>query len=306
MKAIFTTKYGSPKVLEIREVVKPLPNKNEVLIKIKAIAVTSGDCRLRKFNPPNWYLGIMMRLMIGIFKPRNPIQGLWLSGLIESVGPIVSKFKVGQEVYARTLDLKFGANAEYICLPETAIISLKPKNLSFEDAVSIPFGGMTALYFLRKAKIKVGDRLLIYGASGSVGSSAVQLGKYFGAIVTGVCSTENIQWIKKIGADKTIDYKKENFTDCREPFDIVFDAVGYINHSVSKKILKSNGKFVSVVTSGHAQGGVNELNYLTTLAEAGQIRPIVDKCFSFEQIQEAHSYVDKGHKKGNVVIQVSD
>ena len=304
MKAILTTKYGSPDVLEIREVDKPNPMKNEVLIKVKAIAVTSGDCRIRAFNTPKWYFWVPMRLMLGIFKPRKPIQGLWFAGEIEKTGNEVNKFKIGQKVYARTLDLNFGANAEYVCLPENAIIGLKPSNITFEESVSIPFGGITALHFLKKATIRKGHKLLVYGASGSVGSSAVQLAKYFGAEVTAVCSTPNIEWVKNLGADKAIDYKKEDFIVCKERFDIVFDAVGFINHSISKKILKPNGQFVSVISSGHTKGGVKELNYLTELVEKGHLKPVIDKIYPFEQMVEAHRYVAKGHKKGNVAITV--
>ena len=305
MKAIITTKYGTPDVLKIAEVKKPKPKKNDVLIKVKAIAVTSGDCRMRAFNPPYWFYRIPMRLMLGIFKPRKPIQGLWLAGEIEEIGNEVKHFNVGQQIYARTVDLIFGANAEYVCLPVNAIIGLKPKNMTCEESVSIPFGGMTALYFLKKSKIKKGDKILVYGASGSVGTSAVQLGKYFGAEITAVCSSENIELVKTLGAHKTIDYKKEALTDCKDKFDIVFDAVGHINRSIIKKILNPNGKFVSVITSGHAQGGVKELNYLTELAEKGQLRPVIDRCYPFERIVEAHRYVDNGHKKGNVVISVN-
>lgn len=306
MKAIFTTAYGSPDVLEIREIDKPVPKKNELLIKIRSVAVTSGDCRLRAFTPPNWLLWVPMRLVLGLTRPRKPVQGLWLAGEIEDKGPNVTEFKIGQEIYARTIDLQFGANAEYVCLPESAIIDLKPGNISFEEAVSIPFGGMTALHFLRKAGIKNGDSLLVYGASGSVGTSAVQLGKYFGAVVTAVCSTGNIEMIRNLGADKIIDYKKEKFTDCNSVFDIVFDAVGYINRSAAKKILKPNGRFISVLTSGHAKLNVKNLKYLTQLVENEHLKPVVDKCYSFCQIKEAHRYVDSGHKKGNIVITVNE
>lgn len=304
MKAIITTKYGSPEVLEIREIEKPTPKKNELLIKIKTIAVTSGDCRMRAFNTPLWYMKIPMRLMLGIFKPRKPIQGLWLSGEIEKTGTETKKFSVSQQIYARTLDLKFGANAEYICLPEDCIIGLKPINLTFEEAVSIPFGGITALYFLRKTNIKKGDKVLIYGASGSVGISAVQLGKYFGAEIYAVCSDENMELVKKYGADKAIDYKKERINDIKDRFDIVFDAVGKINKSIGEKLLKEKGNYISVITSGHAQGGSTELNYLTELVEKNYLKPVIDNCYPLEQIVDAHRYVDKGHKKGNVVITI--
>jgi NADPH:quinone reductase-like Zn-dependent oxidoreductase len=306
MKAVFTTKYGSPEVLKIAEVDKPLPKKNELLIKIRAIAVTSGDCRMRAFDAPFWYLKIPMGLMLGITKPRKPIQGLWLSGEIEKAGTETVKFSVNQQIYARTPDLKLGANAEYICLPEDCIIGLKPANLTYEEAVSIPFGGLTALYFLRKANIKKGDKVMIYGASGSVGISAVQLGRYFGAEICAVCSNENMELALKYGADKAIDYKKESIDDIKDRFDVVFDAVGKINKSTGKKLLKQKGKYISVMTSGHAQGGSMELNYLTELAENNFIKPVIDKCYRFEQIAEAHRYVDKGHKKGNVVISLNN
>jgi NADPH:quinone reductase-like Zn-dependent oxidoreductase len=244
--------------------------------------------------------------MLGFPEPRNPIQGLWLSGQIEKNGNSVTKFKEGQEIYARSKDLKFGANAEYICLPETAMISVKPRNLSFEEAVSLPFGGLTALYFLRKSKIKPDDKILIYGASGSVGSSAVQLAKHTGAKVTAVCSTENIDWVNGLGADNTIDYKKEKFADCGKHFDIVFDAVGYFSKSEAIKILKPDGRFISVISSGHAKLNPGELNYLTELAEKGHLKPVVDRCFPFEGVKEAHRYVDLGHKKGNVVLRVNE
>lgn len=305
MRAIKTTKYGPTEVLKIVEMDKPSPKKNEVLIRIKAIAVTSGDCRMRAFNPPFWYFYIPMRLTLGILKPRKPIQGLWFSGDIEESGKETSKFTAGQQVYARTQDLKFGANAEYICLPEDGILGLKPQNLTYEEAVSLPFGGVTALYFLKKAKIKKGEKVLIYGASGSVGLAAVQLGKYFGAEIYAICSTNNIELLKNNGADKVIDYQKENIKEIKDRFDIVFDAVGKINKSIGKILLNPKGRYISVVTSGHAQFGCTELNYLTEIAEKGHLKPVIDRCYPFEQMIEAHKHVDKGHKKGNVVITVN-
>ncbi len=304
MKAIICTKYGPPEVLKIVEVEKPIPKANELLIKIKAVAVTSGDCRIRAFNAPLWYLKIPYRLSLGIFKPRNPIQGLWLAGVIEKTGVNTKQFAINQLIYARTLNFKFGANAEYICLPEDCIIGLKPQNLTFEEAVSIPFGGITALHFLRKANIQEGKSILIYGASGSVGIAAVQLSKYFGAEVTAVCSTENIELVKRNGADYVIDYKKQNINDLDSKYNIVFDAVGKINKTIAKRLIKENGEYISVITSGHAQGGSKELNYLSELANENHLKPVIDKCFSFEEIVEAHKYVDMGHKKGNVVITI--
>lgn len=234
MKAVITTRYGQPEVLKIVETKKPIPKKNELLIKIRAIAVTSGDCRMRALNSPSWYFKIPMRLMLGITKPRNPIQGLWLSGEIIDKGQNVTNFKLNQQIYARTLDLKFGANAEYICLPENCIIGLKPSNLTHEEAVSIPFGGITALHFLRKADIRENDKVLIYGASGSVGIAAVQLAKYFGAEVHAFCSSKNIEFVKNYGADDARDYKEPNIINGKNKYDIVFDAVGKINKSIGK------------------------------------------------------------------------
>lgn len=304
MRAVKTTKYGPPEVLQIVETDSPVPKSNEVLIQIRAIAVTSGDCRMRAFNPPYWYFRIPMRLMLGICKPRRPIQGLWLSGVIKKTGTEVEKYETGQQIYARTPNLKFGANAEYICLPQDSVMALKPNNLSYEEAVSVPFGAISALHFLRKAKIKKNDILLVYGASGAVGIAAVQLGKYFGAQVHAVCSTANIELVKNNGADSVIDYKKQNVENLRLNYDIVFDAVGKINKSIGKKILNEKGRYISVISSGHAQGGIDELKYMTELAEKGFIKPVVDRVYAFEQIVEAHRYVDTGHKKGNVVLAV--
>ncbi len=304
MKAVKTTKYGSPQVLKIVEVNKPIPKNNEILIHVKAIAVTSGDCRMRAFNPPNWYFWIPMRLALGLFKPRRPVQGLWLSGKIEQTGKTTKIFSVGQQVYARTPDLKFGANAEYICLPENCTIGLKPLNLSHEESVSIPFGALTALHFFRKAGINSEDNVLIYGASGAVGIAAVQLGKIFGAEIHAVCSRENMDLVINNGADYVIDYKKKKITDINEKFDIIFDAVGKINKTNIKHLLKDNGKFISVVSSGHAHASNIDLEFITILAEFGKLKPAVDKIYPFEQIAEAHKYVDTGHKKGNVVLTV--
>ena len=303
MKAIVCTKYGPPEVLQLKEVEKPIPKDNEVLVKVYATAVTSGDCRMRSFNVPlmQW---LPARLILGLKKPRNPILGLWLAGEIETAGKAVKKFKKGDRVYARTPDLKFGAYAEYACLSENGFIALIPSNLNYAEAVAFPFGGFTALYFLKKAKIQRGKKVLVYGASGAVGTAAVQLAKYFGAEVTGVCSTVNLELVKSLGADKVIDYTKEDYTNGNELFDIIFDAVGKISYTKSKKVLSPYAKYVSVISSGHTKVGTEEQILLNTIIEEGKLISVIDRVYTLEQMVEAHRYVDKGHKKGNVVITV--
>jgi NADPH:quinone reductase-like Zn-dependent oxidoreductase len=306
MKAIICTKYGPPEVLELREVKKPKPKGNQVLVKIYATAVHSGDCRMRSLNlvgVPLWQR-ILAQLVLGITKPRKPILGLWLSGEIEIIGKNVKRFQVGDKVYARTPDMQFGAYAQYICLPDKGFIVKKPSNVSYEEAVAIPFGGLTALYFLRKGKIQNGQKVLIYGASGAVGTSAVQIAKYFGADVTGVCSTSNLELVKSLGAKTVIDYSKDDFTEANVLYDIIFDAVGKIYYSNSKKALRQNGKYFSILTSGHAKKGKEAFNFLNKLVEAGDIKPVIDRRWPLDQMVEAHRYVEKGHKKGNVVITV--
>jgi NADPH:quinone reductase-like Zn-dependent oxidoreductase len=303
MKAIICTKYGPPEVLQLKEVEKPIPKDNEVLVKVYATAVTSGDCRMRSFNVPlmQW---LPARLILGLKKPRNPILGLWLAGEIETAGKAVKKFKKGDRVYARTPDLKFGAYAEYACLSENGFIALIPSNLNYAEAVAFPFGGFTALYFLKKAKIQRGKKVLVYGASGAVGTAAIQLAKYFGAEVTGVCSTANLELVKSLGADKVIDYTKEDYANGNELFDIIFDAVGKISYTKSKKVLSPYAKYVSVISSGHTKVGTEEQILLNTIIEEGKLIPVIDRVYTLEQMVEAHRYVDKGHKKGNVVITV--
>lgn len=307
MKAILCTKYGPPEVLVLGEVLKPHPKKNEVSIKVHATAVNSGDCRIRSLNLSGvpFLQRIFARLVLGISKPRRPVQGLWLTGEIEAIGESVKRFNVGDKVYARTPDLKFGAYAEYACLPEKSFMALIPSNLSYEEAIAIPFGGVTALFFLKKGNIQKGNKVMIYGASGAVGSLAVQIAKYYGTIVTGICSTTNIDLIKSLGADKTIDYMKEDFLADNDLYDIIFDTVGKISYTKIKSLLKPDGKFISVVTSGHAQSSIKDLITLTELVESGKVKPVIDRKYTFEQMVEAHRYVDLGHKKGNVVITVN-
>src|SRR3990170_409213 len=316
MKAIVYTKFGQPDVLHLKEVRKPAPKDNEVLIKIVATTVVKEDPDMRASPGFN-----------GLLKPRNPILGQELTGEIESIGKDVTRFKPGDRVYG--IDM-FGAYAEYKCISENGALSIKPANVSYEDAASVPNGALTALPFLRdKGKIQSGQIVLIYGASGSVGAAAVQLARYYGAEVTGVCSTANLEWVKSLGADQVIDYTQEDFTENGKTYDIIFDTVGRRSFSECKGSLtdegvylatvptpvimlqalwtaKSSSKKVKFAATGlrPASEKIKDLVFLTELVETGKIKAVIDRVYSLEQIVEAHRYVEKGHKKGNVVITV--
>ncbi|EKS8364896.1 NAD(P)-dependent alcohol dehydrogenase [Bacillus thuringiensis] len=299
MKAIICTKYGPPNVLQLQNIEKPKPKKNEVLVKIHATSVSTGDCRIRGFNSPLLFW-IPMRIILGFRKPRKPILGVELSGEIEDIGSDVTQFKKGDPVFALT-ELNLGGYAEYTCVHESGLIALKPTNVTYEEAAVIPFGGNSALHFLRKGQIKKGQRVLIYGASGSVGTAAVQLAKYFGATVTAICSSSNFDLVTALGADNVIDYMKEDFTKRGDHYDIIFDAVGKYNKSLCTDALMPNGKYVSL-NGMMAKVSKEDMNLLKQLAETEKLKPVIDRTYRLEEVVEAHTYVEMGHKKGNVSI----
>jgi len=324
MKAVVCPRYGAPDVLELREVAKPTPKDREVLIKVRATTVTSGDCRVRSLNFPKGF-GLIGPLALGMSKPRQPILGTELAGEIESVGKDVRKLKVGDQVFAFS-GAAMGCYAEYKLMPEEGAVARKPANLTYEEAATLSFGGTTALSFFRRSKVQKGDDVLINGASGGVGTSVVQLAKHFGAEVTGVCSTGNLDLVRSIGADEVIDYTKEDFTQNGRAYDVIVDTVGTAPFSRSGGSLKKGGRLLLVlstlpdtleglwvsmtsdkkVIAGPAAGRQEDVRLLARLAESGEIKPVIDRRYPLEEIVEAHRYVDTGHKRGSVVIAVGD
>jgi len=322
MKAIVCTQYGPPEVLHLEELEKPAPRDNEVLVKVHATAVTSGDCRVRSFNVPLSFW-LPARLALGLSKPKKVILGSVFAGEVETVGKAVKRFQKGDQVFGSRGHV-FGAYAEYLCRPENGALAIKPANVAYEEAAALSWGGMTALYFLRKGKVHSGQHVLIYGASGSVGTAAVQLARYFGAEVAGVCSTAHVALLKSLGAETVIDYTQEDFSRSGVTYDVIFDVVGKSSLAGCMRSLKKEGIYLQAVaapalsvrmrwmalTSGKTLLGgtavpkAEDMMYLKELVEAGKLQPVIDRSFTLEHMVEAHRYVDQGHKQCNVVITV--
>jgi 2-desacetyl-2-hydroxyethyl bacteriochlorophyllide A dehydrogenase len=319
MKAITYTQYGPPEVLHLKEVEKPEPGPGEILVKVHATTITSGDIRLRKAQP------FLVRFITGLTKPKTNILGFDVSGEVVSTGKDVTLFKKGQEVFG-SAGSKTSTYAEYICISENEVLATKPENLGHNEAAAVFFGGHTALHFLRRGNIKEGHKVLVYGASGSVGTYAVQLAKHYGAWVVGVCSTTNIELVRSLGAEKVIDYKKEDIEKQKDKYDIIFDAAGKSPFSWCVRSLKKEGSYLRAVhmspgpilrgmwinifskkkvIGGVAKEQMDDLLFLRHLLVEGKLRPVVDKTYTLEKIVEAHAYVETGHKKGNVVVTIS-
>jgi 2-desacetyl-2-hydroxyethyl bacteriochlorophyllide A dehydrogenase len=315
MKAIVSTGYGSPDVLQLQEVAKPTPKEDQILVKIHSSSVTSGDARIRRADP------YFIRFIFGFKRPRKSILGVVIAGEVASIGSNVSKFKVGDLVFGTT-GMSFGAHAEYQCISEDGTLALIPEKITYNEAASIPFGATAALHFLRKGNVQAGQKILIYGASGALGTMAIQLAKELGAEVTAVCSAKNGKMVKALGADNVIDYKSEDFTENGVKYDVIFDTVGKSSFSSSLKSLTKSGTmllasasmgqmlkgaFISMfgskkVISGVIKETAEDMQFFKKLIEADKLKAVIDKVYSLEEIKEAHAHVDAGHKKGNVVL----
>ena len=324
MKVVVHTKYGAPDELQLQEIEKPVPTDDEVRIKIHASTVTSTDCNIRNMTFLPSLLKLAMRMQLGFQKPKIRILGTDLAGEIEAAGKNVKQFKVGDKIYG-TSEPAFGGHAQYICISENGVLAKKPANMTYEEAATIPLAGHTALYFIRdQGKIEAGQQLLINGASGAIGTIAVQLAKYYGAEVTGVCSTANVEMVRSLGADKVIDYTQDDFTQSGETYDVIFDAVGKSSFLRCKNSLKERGIYLvslpnlafllqvlwasslggKKIKNGSRSAAIEDLHFFNELIEAGMLKTVIDRRYPLEQTAEAFKYVEKGHKKGNVVITV--
>lgn len=317
MKAIVYTKYGSPDVLNLKDVEKPVPKENEILVKVYASSVSTGDARLRRADP------FLVRLFFGILRPKVPTLGGSLTGEIEAIGQNVKRYKIGDQIFAST-GRNMRAHAEYATLPEDGLIAIKPENKCYAEIASIPFGDATSLFFLKKANIQAGQKILIIGASGSLGVAAVQLAKYYGTEVHAVCSNANTELVKSLGADRVFDYTKEDFTESGESYDIIFDTIGKISVKDCLKVLGENGQLILgsalfsqmlqsawismtkkvKIISGEMKESKADLEFLASLYESGKMRAVIDRIFPLEEIREAHRLVDSGRKKGNVILSI--
>ncbi|MBE2196334.1 MAG: NAD(P)-dependent alcohol dehydrogenase [Anaerolinea sp.] len=324
MKTIVLTNYGSPDGLQLTEVEKPTPKDNEVLIRVRATTVTAGDSEIRTLNFPIWLM-LPIRIYVGFIKPRNFVLGQELAGDIEAVGKDVTRFREGDTVFGTT-GFRFGAYAEYTCLPEVGALAIKPSNMTYEEAAAVPVAGLEALHFMRKANIQRGEKVLIVGAGGSIGTMGIQLARYFGAEVTGVDSTGKLDMLRSIGADHVIDYTQEDFTRNGQTYDVIFDVMGKSSFSGSIHALKPNGRYLlggnsgpsqmlrgrwvsmtgtKKVIIGAASQRIEDLVFLKELIEAGKMKSVIDRHYTLEQTAEAHRYVETGQKKGNVIIMVA-
>ena len=328
MKAFTYDRYGPPEVLSLKEVPKPVPGEHEVLVRIRATTVTAGDWRVRSLVVPRGY-GLLARLMLGVNRPRQPVLGTELSGEIEAIGRAVTRFRVGDQVFGFT-GTRMGCHAEYRCLPEEGhgrkdeAVAPKPANLSHEEAAALSFGGTTALSFLRKGRLQRGERVLVVGASGGVGTAAVQLARHLGARVTGVCGPSNLDLVRSLGAERVIDYTREDFTRDGERYDVIVDTAGTARYARSRDVLAEGGRLLMVLGSpaellrapwvaltttkrligGEAAWSVADLRLLAALAEAGEYRPVIGRRYRFEELVEAHRHVEAGHKRGNAAVSV--
>lgn len=307
MKTVIYTQYGPPEVLHVIEAPKPLPKEDEVLVRVHATTVTIGDTIMRSLRVPGpWWQRLAARIYLGIGKPKRRTLGMELAGQVESTGEAVTRFQPGDPVFASTFAVDFGGYAEYKCLPETGVLAIKPSNLSYAEAAAVPGGGMTALQCLRNGNLQAGQQILIYGASGAVGTYAVQLAsQHFEAEVTGVCSTANVELVRSLGATHIVDYTQQDFSAAEARYDIVFDAVGKASPAQAKQVLRPGGTYLNVHTTSDGSDSAENLCFLKDLIEAGKLRPVIDRCYTLDEIVEAHRYVDQGHKRGNVVITVA-